>query len=76
MYVRINVNCRCGQVAKKGRLEPCYQPLIDSNVLLDLMMRDARWLSWSAEAIERVAGSSRLVITPVIYAEVSGLSRV
>ena len=26
--------------------------MIDSNVLLDLMTEDARWLSWSAEAVE------------------------
>ena len=45
--------------------------LIDSNVLLDLMTQDARWFLWSAEAVERVADSSRLVINPVIYAEVS-----
>jgi predicted nucleic acid-binding protein len=45
--------------------------LIDSNVLLDVMTEDARWFSWSAGAIERAADSSRLVINPVIYAEVS-----
>lgn len=45
--------------------------LIDSDVLLDLMTQDARWFLWSAEAVERVADSSRLVINPVIYAEVS-----
>src|SRR5712692_8083404 len=45
--------------------------LVDSNVLLDVMTEDARWLSWSAEAIERAAGSARLVINPIIYAEVS-----
>ena len=45
--------------------------LIDSNVLLDLMTEDARWFSWSAEAVERAADSSRLVINPIIYAEIS-----
>ena len=45
--------------------------LIDANVLLDLMTEDARWLAWSAEAIERAADRYRLVINPVIYAEVS-----
>jgi predicted nucleic acid-binding protein len=45
--------------------------LIDSNVLLDLMTEDGRWFSWSAEAVERAAGYHRLVINPVIYAEVS-----
>ena len=45
--------------------------LVDSNVLLDVMTQDTRWLAWSAETIERVADRYRLVINPVIYAEVS-----
>src|SRR5487761_1260145 len=45
--------------------------LIDGNVLLDVMTEDARWLAWSAQAIERAADRYRLVINPVIYAEVS-----
>jgi predicted nucleic acid-binding protein len=45
--------------------------LIDANVLLDVMTEDARWLAWSAQAIERAAERYRLVINPVIYAEVS-----
>ena len=45
--------------------------LVDSNVLLDVMIEDPRWLAWSAEAIERAADRFRLVINPVVYAEVS-----
>lgn len=45
--------------------------LIDANVLLDVMTEDERWLAWSAGAIERAAERHRLVINPVIYAEVS-----
>jgi predicted nucleic acid-binding protein len=45
--------------------------LIDANVLLDVMTEDARWLPWSAEAIERAADRYRLVINPIIYFEVS-----
>jgi predicted nucleic acid-binding protein len=45
--------------------------MVDSNVLLDLMTEDARWLSWSAEAVEKAADRFRLVINPIIYAEVS-----
>ena len=45
--------------------------LIDANVLLDVMTEDARWLAWSAAAIERAADRHRLVINPVVYAEVS-----
>ncbi|MGH7089527.1 MAG: type II toxin-antitoxin system VapC family toxin [Stellaceae bacterium] len=45
--------------------------LVDSNVLLDVMTEDARWLEWSAAAIEQAADSARLLINPVIYAEIS-----
>ena len=45
--------------------------LVDSNVLLDVMTEDARWFSWSAGSIERAADRFRLVINPIIYAEVS-----
>jgi predicted nucleic acid-binding protein len=45
--------------------------LTDSNVLLDIMTNDTRWFSWSAEAVKRAADSFRLVVNPVIYAEVS-----
>lgn len=45
--------------------------LIDSNVLLDVMTEDARWFAWSAASIERAADRFRLVVNPVVYAEVS-----
>lgn len=45
--------------------------LVDANVLLDVMTEDARWLSWSAQALERAAERHRLVINPIIYSEVS-----
>lgn len=45
--------------------------LVDSNVLLDIMTEDARWFAWSAEWVERIADGFRLVINPIIYAEVS-----
>ncbi len=45
--------------------------LIDSNVLLDLMTEDKVWSPWSMAAIERAADRHRLIINPVIYAEVS-----
>lgn len=45
--------------------------MLDSNVLPDVMTEDTRWLSWSAEAVEKAADRFRLVINPIIYAEVS-----
>jgi predicted nucleic acid-binding protein len=45
--------------------------LVDSNVLLDVMSEDSRWFSWSAKTLASAAESFRLVINPIIYAEVS-----
>jgi len=45
--------------------------IVDSNVLLDIFTEDSRWLSWSSDALERIANESRIVINPVIYGEVS-----
>lgn len=40
-------------------------------MLLDVLGDDAHWSSWSSDAIERAADTERLVINPVVYAEVS-----
>ena len=45
--------------------------LVDSSVLLDILTEDPDWYGWSAEALERQAEDSTLVINPIIYAEVS-----
>ena len=45
--------------------------LVDSNVILDVLTEDARWLAWSAEALAQAAEVDVLVINPIIYAEVS-----
>lgn len=45
--------------------------LVDSNVLLDIFTNDARWAAWSSGALEEAADAARLVINPVVYAEVS-----
>lgn len=45
--------------------------VVDSNVLLDLFTEDAAWGEWSADALARIAQTSRLVINPIIYAEIS-----
>jgi predicted nucleic acid-binding protein len=45
--------------------------LIDSNVLLDVLTNDPQWSEWSSNAIEHAANRSRLVINPIIFAEVS-----
>ncbi len=45
--------------------------LVDSNVILDVLTEDARWLAWSADALAHAAERDILVINPIIYAEVS-----
>lgn len=45
--------------------------LVDSNVLIDLMMRDVTWYDWSSSAINRAANESTLAINAIIYAEIS-----
>jgi predicted nucleic acid-binding protein len=45
--------------------------LVDSNVLLDVLSRDSPWQAWSEATIAIAADRSRLVINPIIYAEVS-----
>jgi len=45
--------------------------MVDSNVLIDLMTEDTRWFSWASQSIERATDRYRLVINPIVYAEVS-----
>jgi predicted nucleic acid-binding protein len=45
--------------------------LVDSNVLLDVLTEDDRWLEWSSSAIASAAEAGPLFINPIIYAEVS-----
>ena len=45
--------------------------LVDSNVILDVVTEDSEWLQWSSAMLAREAERSRLVINPLVYAEVS-----
>ena len=45
--------------------------LVDSNVLLDLITQDDEWFEWSAAMIAEAGAHGRLLINPVVYAEVS-----
>jgi predicted nucleic acid-binding protein len=45
--------------------------LVDSNVLLDVMGADPAWGDWSENALAEAAEARRLIINPIIYAEVS-----
>lgn len=45
--------------------------LVDSNVILDIFTATGPWFTWSADALARAASRDRLIINPIIYAEVS-----
>jgi predicted nucleic acid-binding protein len=53
------------------RIRNCAGVLVDSNVLLDLATADAHWGNWSSRALAECADQTRLVINPIIYAEIS-----
>lgn len=51
--------------------------LVDSNVIIDVVSEDAEWFEWSAAMLGASAQTGRLVINPIIYAEVScGFDRI
>jgi hypothetical protein len=45
--------------------------LVDSCVLLDVITGDEQWADWSAEQIAVGLDAGRVVINPLVYAEVS-----
>jgi predicted nucleic acid-binding protein len=45
--------------------------LVDSSILLDLLTEDPRWLEWSSDAVETAGNEGRLLLNPIVYAEVS-----
>ena len=45
--------------------------LVDTNVLVDVAVRDPEWLDWSRMALAKAEKAGPLVINPVIFAEFS-----
>jgi predicted nucleic acid-binding protein len=45
--------------------------LVDSNVILDISTEDPAWFEWSSAALAAATETARLVINPIVYAEVS-----
>lgn len=45
--------------------------IVDSCVLLDVITGDEQWADWSARQIAAAMDSGRVVINPLIYAEIS-----
>jgi len=51
--------------------------LVDSNVLFDVLSEDDEWLDWSSSMLAQAAEHGRIVINPIVYAEVSaGFDRI
>jgi predicted nucleic acid-binding protein len=52
-------------------------PLVDTNVLLDLVTNDPIWADWSIRQLETLSLQGRLIVNPVVYAELSaGFDRI
>jgi predicted nucleic acid-binding protein len=47
--------------------------LVDTNVLLDIATRDAKWFEWSSSTLVPLVGAGEAAINPVIYAELAPL---
>ncbi len=45
--------------------------LVDSDVLLDLATDDPQWSAWSADALAEALDSGKVLLSPLVYAEVS-----
>lgn len=41
--------------------------LLDTNIILDVSERDARWAAWSRDQMIRYIG--RMIVDPIIYTE-------
>lgn len=51
--------------------------LVDSNVMLDVLTADPTWGEWSEAALAQARDAGRLMINPIVYAEVStGFDRI
>lgn len=45
--------------------------MLDSNVLLDIVTADAKWLEWSTEQFRAAAAEGHILLNPIIYAELA-----
>ena len=45
--------------------------LVDSNIWIDLIQEDPVWLDWSLAQLQKAHAQKRVVINPVIYAELA-----
>jgi hypothetical protein len=45
--------------------------VVDTNVLLDIVNDDPAWLTWSANQLVHLSRIGRMIINPIVYAELS-----
>jgi hypothetical protein len=45
--------------------------IVDANVLLDILTADPQWLSWSSAEVRRARAAGRLLVNPIICAEIA-----
>jgi predicted nucleic acid-binding protein len=45
--------------------------LIDSNVLIDVLVHDSRWSSWSDEALVEALEDGPVLVNQIVFAEIS-----
>lgn len=45
--------------------------LVDSNIWIDVIQEDPVWLDWSLAQLQQARASNRVVINPIIYAELA-----
>ena len=45
--------------------------MLDTNVLLDILTADAKWLDWSTAQFRQAAAAGPILINPIIYAELA-----
>lgn len=50
---------------------PASGVLVDSNVLLDLFTEDPAWAAWSDAHLGEAFDAGKVVINPIVYAEIS-----
>lgn len=45
--------------------------LVDSNVLIDILTHDTRWVAWSREALEYACDDGGIILNQIVVAEVA-----
>ena len=45
--------------------------LVDSNIWIDVIQQDPVWLDWSLAQLQQARATNRVVINPIIYAELA-----